>query len=730
MKHRWKLWRIYKNYDAKDLNFQFFELPRFRHLHKFFNFVFIRLSMTKTSNTKSDFIAKAEEIILNNISKEQFGVSELAEAMYMSRSNLLRKIKKDTQLSASQFIRQVRLAKGLELLKQNTLTVSEIAYQVGFGSTSYFTKCFREYYGYPPGEVGKGKVADENVAIRVNAFYRYKWHIIAAVALIGILSSVLFLRKKSTITAKNEIVKTIAVLPFKNESSDSLNLYFVNGLMESALNNLQKIGNLRVVSRTSVEQYRNTKKSIPEIAEELNVSYLVEGSGQRVGNQVLLNIQLIEASGDRPIWVEQYNREVSDVFALQNEVARKIAAAIEAIVTPSELEQIEKKPTENLVAYDYYLQALNLYYTRTIEGWGKAIPLFEKAIEIDPQFALAYANISISYYYLDITQNRKQYKEQINNFADKALLYDSKSDISLIAKALYYMYNEQYRLALPHLEKALEYNPNSSAVVQMLALLYADAVPNTEKYLEYALKGIQLDIAANDSIAKSFIYLNLSNALVQTGFVNEALTYINKSLNYNPENYYAPFLKLFILYAWDGNLGQTKKQMLVEWKKDTTRLDILQEVAKFNYYQEKYDSAFYYYQKFVAAREKYGLDIYPQENLKIGLVYEKMGLYKQAATFISAYDAYCENDQSMYKSASMAVKYAYEGKNDKAIEQLKIFATQDNYQYWILLFINKDPILKPLQNHPEFEGILQKIEDRFWKKHGNLKKLLENKGLI
>jgi tetratricopeptide (TPR) repeat protein len=235
--------------------------------------------------------------------------------------------------------------------------------------------------------------------------------------------------------------------------------------MESTLNNLQKIADLRVVSRTSAEKYRNTYKGIPEIAKELNVNYVVEGSGQRMGNQVLLNIQLIEASDDRPVWSEQYSREVEDVFALQNEVARKIADAIEATVTPAELNQIEKKPTDNLVAYDYYLQALEPYNTGTKEGLTKAISLFEKAIEQDPQFALAYAYIAFSYYYIDQFQKQKQYTEQINNNADKALLYNAKSAESLIAKALYYMQIKEYRLALPHLEKALEYNPNSSSVI-------------------------------------------------------------------------------------------------------------------------------------------------------------------------------------------------------------------------------------------------------------------------
>ena len=178
-------------------------------------------------------------------------------------------------------------------------------------------------------------------------------------------------------------------------SSDSTNLYFVNGLMESSLNNLQKIKDLRVISRTSVEKYRNTNKTISEIAEELNVNYLVEGSGQRVGDQVLLNIQLIDASKDTPIWAEQYNDKVVDIFSLQNAIAKKIADAIQATVTPAEIEQIDKKPTENVLAYDYYLKGLEQFKTETKEGLEAAIPLFEKAIENDPQFALAYSKIAM-----------------------------------------------------------------------------------------------------------------------------------------------------------------------------------------------------------------------------------------------------------------------------------------------------------------------------------------------
>jgi len=694
--------------------------------------------MSNSSKHKNPFIEQAESLVIENLSDEKFGVSELAGAMSMSRSNLLRKIKKQTGLSASQFIRQIRLEKAFDLLKDSSMTVSEISYDVGFGSTSYFIKCFREHYGYPPGEASKihswdSEGAEQNAEddLKENASVSNRKKIFLAAAFM-ILVAVIFVvwHNRDASSPKQDLERSIVVLPFKNESNDSTNVYFINGLMESTLNSLQKIEDFRVISRTSAETYSKSDLSVPEIAEALHVNYVVEGSGQRVGDQVLLNIQLIEASSDQPVWSEQYRREVVDVFDLQNEVARKIADAVQATVTPAEREQIEKKPTDNLVAYDYYLQALIPYNKWTREGLEEAIALFEKAIEEDPEFSLAYAKVAISYYFLDVYKKQKKYTEEINTYSDKALLFDSKSDESLIAKALYYMQIEDYRLAVPHLEKALEYNPNSNAVVQMLADLYARVIPDTGKYLEYAFKGIQLDIAANDSVGKSYIYLHLSNALIQSGFVEESLSYINKSLDFNPNNEYSPLVKTYILYARDRDGQQLQSRLLEEWNKDTTRLDILQEVAKAHYFKEEYDSAFYYYEKFTSARERLGLVMYAQEDAKIAYTYKKKGLDALAAQYFNAYRGYCERDQSIYKSLSTAVMHTYEGNYDKAIEQMKIFANQDNYQYWILVFLELDPILEPLKSHPEFAPTVQKIKDRFWEKHAKLQESLESKGLL
>jgi TolB-like protein/AraC-like DNA-binding protein len=703
------------------------------------------------SNTsyQGKFIEQAQSLILENISNEQFGVSELADLMNMSRSNLLRKIKKQTQGSASQFIREVRLQKGMTMLKETELTISEISYEVGFSNNSYFIKCFRDYYGHSPGEARKKIVEQtefeqEEVEEKDNQktdtiesaekwfFKQYRIEMLFGFVLVLIIAVFLFYPKETPKTDNKDasLKKSIAVLPFKNMSSDSNNLYFVNGLMESTLNNLQKIEDIRVISRTSVEKYRNTNKTISEIAKELNVNYLIEGSGQRAGEQVLLNIQLIDVVNDTPIWAEQYNHKTEDVFSVQNKVAKKIAEAIKATVTPAELKQIDKKPTENLLAYEYYLKGIEASQNKTKEGLDAAINFYGKAIENDPEFALAYAQIAICYYYLDVNKIEKKFLDKLNEYADNSLLYDSTSELSLIAKALYYINANEFRLAIPYLEKALDYNPNASSVVLILSDIYARVVPDTNKYLTYALKGIQLNIEANDSISKSFIYLNLSNALVQNGFAKEASKYIEESLKYNPKNQYTTYLKNFIDYANNKDLKSLRKNMLIEWRKDTNRADITQELAKTYYFQEDYENALAYYEKYISILSTNKIGMYPAENLKIAYTYKKMGFSNKAETYMNKYKDYLAKDESIYREASLAMLYLYENKQDKAIEAYDKFSSQDGFQYWILLFLEEDPLMKSLRSHPEYDAVVQKIRNRFWENHNQLKKSLKAKELI
>lgn len=691
-----------------------------------------------TNNTSNSFLAEAKSKVLDAISNEQFGVSELAVEMNMSRSSLLRKIKKQTGLSASQFIREIRLQKAAALLLETELTASEISFEVGFSNPSYFTKCYREYFGYPPGETKTKKEEEQSTeqkkeeeqkepVTKNRNINRY----IIAITTLSILAIVYFFKDEFTSNeSETSKEKSVAFLPFKNLSEDNSNLYFINGVMESSLNNLQKIKDLRVISRTSTEKYRSNPKTVSEIAEELGVNYLIEGSGQKVGNEVLVSIQLIDAHADSPIWSEQYKYQLKNVFELQNTIAKKIAFAIEANVTPKELALIDKKPTENIIAYDYYLKGLENQNEQNEAGLQKAILNFEKAIEEDSKYANAYAQIAICYYYLDLNKIEKKYLGKLNEYADNSLLYDATSELPLIAKALYYINTNEFRLAIPYLEKALDYNPNASSVVLILSDLYARVVPDTHKYLTYALKGIKLNIEANDSVAKSFIYLHLSNALVQNGFAKKASEYIDESLRYNPSNPYAPYLKIFIDYANNKDLKALTTTMLTEWKKDTTRTDITQELAKLYYFQEDYKNALFYYEKYTNLLATNKIDLYPAENIKIAYTYTKLGFSKKAEIYVNKYIDYLEKDESIYKEASLAMLYLYENKLEKAIEAYEKFSLQDDFQYWVLLFLNEDPLIKQLQSHPKYEETIQKIETRFWENHNTLKITLEEENLL
>lgn len=680
---------------------------------------------------ENDFLKELTDIIEENISNEKFGVSELAHKAGMSRSNLLRKVKKAANLSVSQFIRQVRLERAMEMLKAGSFNVSEVSYKVGFGSTSYFIKCFHDHYGYPPGEVGRHET-EETEAAQPESPQAKKgaFGLLEITGVVVTLAVALFFVFRSPSPRTLVPEKSIAVLPFINDSSDSSNVYIVNGLMESILNNLQKIEDLRVVSRTSVEKYRNNPKTISEISRELDVNYFVEGSGQKVDDQIQLNIQLIEASTDNHLWSEQYNREISDIFELQREIAKAIADQIQAIITPEEEKRIDKPPTDNLMAYDSFLKGLDYLNMGTRDGLEEAIPLFHEAVEQDPEFALAYADIAIAYYFLDYNQVEKQYSDQVNYYADQALLNDPELAQSLIAKSLFYIQNGEYTSALPHLEKALEYNPNSATVVNILSNFYTNYIPNTEKYLEYALKGIQIDIAAQDSVNASYTYLHVGNALAQTGFVDEAEHYINQSLEYNPNNLFSEYVKAYILYAKEKNLVQARRRLVQTLQKDPNRPDVMQEAAKICYFMGDYECAYQYYSQFLEIRSTQHLDIYRGEDAKIAFVLSKMGLHEESENLFRDYKVYAENDQSIYRHLSLAVFYSHEENIERALEEMRLFSQEENYHYWILLFLKLDPLLDPIKNLSEFEDIYNTIENKFWENQREMKASLEEKNLL
>ncbi|MBA3651806.1 MAG: hypothetical protein H0W66_10110 [Chthoniobacterales bacterium] len=190
--------------------------------------------------------------------------------------------------------------------------------------------------------------------------------------------------------------KSIAVLPFQNFSDKQENAFFADGIQDDILTNLSKIGDLKVISRTSVMAYRGTSKSVRQIGKELGVATLLEGSVRHEGNRVRVNVQLINAENDQHLWAEDYDRDLTDVFAIQTDLAQKIARELQAQLSPSERAQMTQKPTENGEAYLAFVEAHNLH--ASVEDRAKlkqAQQLYERAIELDPKFTLALASLSI-----------------------------------------------------------------------------------------------------------------------------------------------------------------------------------------------------------------------------------------------------------------------------------------------------------------------------------------------
>jgi TolB-like protein/AraC-like DNA-binding protein/Tfp pilus assembly protein PilF len=685
--------------------------------------------MTRATPQDLEFLNQLTAKIEENLADEQFGVTELAEAMNMSRSNLLRKVKKATNLSVSQLINEVRLKRAMALLRTTRLNVSEVSHQVGFNSTSYFIKCFREYYGYPPGEAGK-RATEEPVPQQAPPAQSKKWYWIAVLITLVIVVVSWFVFTNLPSEEKPVVEKSIVVLPFKNDSADSTNVYLINGLMEATLNNLQKIKDLNVLSRTSAEKYRNSNKAIPEIAKELNANYFVEGSGQKMGDRIVLTIQLIDGTTDRHLWSKQYRREANNIFALQQEISKDIAAEIQAVITPAEKNRIEKIPTQNLEAYDAFLKGLDLLRRNGEPNLQQALVHFDEAIAHDNTFALAYACAGMACYYLDIFKAEKKYVDALDNYADKALLYDPTLGEALTAKAMYFLVQKEYTQALPYLEKGLEYNPNSTQLIGLLSDLYGLYLPNTGKYLEYALRGTRLGAEGTDSVEISYFHLRLGNALIQTGFVEESLKQFDLALTYYPENAYARYVRAFALYAKTGDLKQTRALLVKEFNKDTTRFDILQDIGKVSYYLGEYDTAYVCYQRFNRYRETYKLDVFQHENLLIGKIYDKMGEHEQAQQFYASYRDFLARTETAYKDLGYVSLYCLEDNHDKALEHLRRFAKEDNIQYWIILFLNKTPDKTSIERSAEFQKLSRDIEKKFWANHEKLKGKLEEQGLL
>ncbi len=263
----------------------------------------------------------------------------------------------------------------------------------------------------------------------------------------------------------HKIDKSIAVLPFENLSDDKENAYFADGIQDDVLTNLSKIGELKVISRTSVMQYRGKTTNVREIGKTLGVSNILEGSVRRSGNKVRVNVQLIDANSDEHIWASDYDRDVTDVFAIQTDLAEKITDALQAKLSPAEKSRMERKPTENGEAYLAFVQAHNLQ--NALEDFGKlkqSEQLYARAIELDPKFALAIARYSqLESWIVHTFERTANRREKARILAQQALQLQPDLPEAHLAMgfSLYYGDNE-FEAALKEFEIAQRGLPNEA----------------------------------------------------------------------------------------------------------------------------------------------------------------------------------------------------------------------------------------------------------------------------
>jgi TolB-like protein/Flp pilus assembly protein TadD len=352
--------------------------------------------------------------------------------------------------------------------------------------------------------------------------------------------------------------KSIAVLPFENLSDEKENAYFADGIQDDVLTNLSKVGDLKVISRTSVMPYRGKASNVREIGKTLGVGAILEGSVRRIGNRVRVNVQLINADTDEHMWAEDYDRDLTDVFAIQTDLAQQIVRELQAKLSPMEKAQIERRPTQNGEAYLAFVQAHDLS-TRPDKFRGdieNAEQLFERATKLDPNFAEAFAGLAWidnwMYHTFDPTAARK---EKARAAAEEAFRLQPNLPEAHLALGFYYYYCERdYQNALREFAIAKLSLPNSAEVYMAIGSIerrqgkWAQSTGNFEK-------------AVSLSPRDSFILVNLADNYRANKNFETADKILGRAIEAAPNSLSARAAKAMLPLDWKGDLSMMEKDL-------------------------------------------------------------------------------------------------------------------------------------------------------------------------
>jgi TolB-like protein len=591
-------------------------------------------------------------------------------------------------------------------------------------------------YGLPSEEVEKEVF--KPVSVRQK---NHKTRIIAASAMALAMVVLGFLFIPKLFKSEEPPEKSIAVLPFVNLSNDPEQEYFSDGVVEEILNYLFKVGELKVISSTSTKRYKNTELSIREISRELGVSSILEGSVQKMGRNVRITAQLIDARTDTHLWSETYDKDLSDIFSIQTEVAQNVARELKAILTSQEESQIRQIPTKDPVAYDYFLRAVQ--YVSEIKQ-DSALKMLDKAIEHDPEFELAY--LLRANYYSNIFFTKDEYKK-FENWQDfdhlaRADLETAMKinpdlpEVKFMQARLFYNLDRNNDKALELLNELLSQKPNMSECIQLKSF-----VLRRQGLWEEHLKELQKYFLFDPLNGEYFVEAGYSYRLLRR--YPEAMDLFNKpkflgiQVDLDTEIRYAKFMTALL---WKGDVEEALK---ISELRNTELGHETYPGKSYFYYSRKFDkliqvaeiteTQFNYFPKTLNLAQAYFLN----SNILMSRMYAdsainelniKIRKYPDDDRFYAALGyayAYKGEKEKAIKSAQEAVKlkpmkmdawqgfvkendladiYILTGEYDQAMDKIEYLLTIPGDLSVPLLRI--DPVYDKLRNLPRFQKIL------------------------
>jgi len=353
--------------------------------------------------------------------------------------------------------------------------------------------------------------------------------------------------------------KSIAVLPFENLSDDKANAYFADGVQDEILTDLAKVADLKVISRTSVMAYRNAAaRNLREIGQQLGVAHLLEGSVQRASGKIRINAQLIDARSDAHLWAQTYDRDLSDIFAIQTEIAKTIADQLQAKLSPKEEAVVEAKPTKDMVAYDLYLRASEIGRTVAssvgsggLDGTKREVELLNQAVGRDPAFVQALCKLADSHGYLHwLNDNSAPHVELARKAVEAAgRLQPDAGEVHLSRALLYYRGSLDYAPALAELALAHRVLPNDGSV-PFLAAMIERRQGKWDESIRHCEQAVALDPRAIPLISElSTTYLILRR-------YDEAAKTLDAALAWAPLDFGMKFLRALVDLEWKADLGR------------------------------------------------------------------------------------------------------------------------------------------------------------------------------